>query len=142
MGARETPSPRGDYASPMCSRSSELAIVRYRTQLPSCGGNDRNQHRKRSGSCGFTAGCAVWALHLDDVGGVADGRIRGTLAKKAGRNGPAMPVIGNDCDRLLVVSRDNSPNDLVILCLKPDLFADLEPQHLHMCAHLLDHAQP
>src|SRR5258708_35700803 len=37
MGARETPSQRGDYALLMCSRSSELASVRYQTELPSCG---------------------------------------------------------------------------------------------------------
>src|SRR5258708_21527869 len=37
IGACETPSQRGDYGSHMCSRTSQLASVRYRSALPSCG---------------------------------------------------------------------------------------------------------
>src|SRR5258708_40305731 len=46
MGARETPSQRGDYGCLMCSRTSQLASVRYQTELPSCGRDDRNLRRK------------------------------------------------------------------------------------------------
>ena len=53
-----------------------------------------------------------------------------------------MPVIGDDCDRLLVVSDYHSPNGLVPVRLKANPFADLEPQHLDMGPHLPDHAQP
>src|SRR5258708_24966945 len=47
MGARETPSPRGAYGSLMCSRTSQLASVRYQTELPSCGRTTKISAEKR-----------------------------------------------------------------------------------------------
>src|SRR5713226_7242406 len=46
MGARETPSQRGDYGPLMCSRTSRLASVRYQTELRSCGRTTKISARK------------------------------------------------------------------------------------------------
>src|SRR5260370_25975223 len=142
MGARETPSPRGDYALLMCSRSSELGIVRYRTQLPSCGRNDRNQRRKRSESGNSLVGGASRAFHLNDIRSFACGGCRRSFSEKARRDRPTVPVIGNDCYGLFVVSDYHSLNNPLTLPLKPNPFADLEPQHLDMSPQFPDHAEP
>src|SRR5260370_42565055 len=48
MGARETPSQRGDYGCLMCSRTSQLSRLTYQTELPSCGNVGCKQRRKRT----------------------------------------------------------------------------------------------
>src|SRR5258708_387449 len=142
MGARETPSQRGDYGCLMCSRTSQLASVRYQTELPSCGRNDRNQRRKTSESSNTLVGRDPRAFHLNNIRSVSGGGRRFSLAEKARGDGPAMPVIGDDRYRFLVVSDHHPANGLVPVRLKANPFADLEPQHLDMSPHLPDHAEP
>src|SRR5260370_42350332 len=65
MGARETPSQRGDYGCLMCSRTSQLASVRYQTELPSCGRDGRKSRPENAGLRKSLFGTSSPALHLN-----------------------------------------------------------------------------
>ena len=66
----------------------------------------------------------------------------GGWAVSLGNAGPLPPFVGDDRHCLFVVARQHAFDPTLSRGLEGDPIADLELQHLRMCPHLVEKAQP